>query len=139
MGLVHSSASDSLVGLVLNRLKNVGDVEELISPTFLIRNWPPAFKEWSTKSVRDAFFASPQFPRIVNPDIIKDTIATGVSNHLIAYVDVELDRITYSGTSKNSSFRRNIFIPCQLQNLIARLLTSFSQKLLKTGLILLKI
>jgi hypothetical protein len=61
-------------------------VEESPSPNFLVRNWPPAFKEWSTKAVRDAFFASPQFPRLLNGDTIKETIARGVSNGLIAYV-----------------------------------------------------
>jgi hypothetical protein len=48
--------------------------------------WPPAFKEWSTKSVRDAFFASPQFPRLTNPEVLKETISRGVGNGLLAYV-----------------------------------------------------
>ncbi|MBO8129694.1 MAG: DUF499 domain-containing protein [Peptococcaceae bacterium] len=86
LGLVHSSAADTMVTFILNRLKQDGDVEEGISPNFLVRNWPPAFKEWSTKSVRDAFFASPQFPRLLNAECIKDTIARGVSNKIIAYV-----------------------------------------------------
>jgi len=30
--------------------------------------------------VRDAFFASPQFPKLLNADAIKDTIANGVTN-----------------------------------------------------------
>src|SRR2546421_9659529 len=30
-------------------------------PGFVVRKWSPAFKEWSTKDVRDAFFASPEF------------------------------------------------------------------------------
>jgi hypothetical protein len=51
----------------------------------LLRNWPPALPEWSTRNVRDAFFASPQFPRLLFPDAIKDTIARGVSNGQIAY------------------------------------------------------
>jgi len=59
---------------------------EGISPNYLARNWPPAFKEWSTKSVRDAFFASPQFPRLLNGDVVRDTIAKGVSNGQLAYV-----------------------------------------------------
>ncbi|MCL6477696.1 MAG: DUF499 domain-containing protein [Peptococcaceae bacterium] len=86
LGLVHSSAADTMVSLILNRLRQDGDVEEGISPNFLVRNWPPAFTEWSTKAVRDAFFASPQFPRLLNADIIKDTIARGVSSEIIAYV-----------------------------------------------------
>jgi len=86
LGLVHSSAADSLVSLILSRLKQEGDVEEeTISPNFLVRNWPPAFTEWSTKSVRDAFFASPQFPRLINPETIKQTIADGVIRGLFGY------------------------------------------------------
>ena len=36
--------------------------------------------------MRDAFFASPQFPRILSPDVSKDTITRGVANGLLAYV-----------------------------------------------------
>jgi hypothetical protein len=52
---------------------------------------PPAFKEWNTKSVRDAFFASPHFPRLLNPDSIKDTIARGVENGMLDYVGKKID------------------------------------------------
>jgi hypothetical protein len=87
LGLVHSSAAMDLVSLIVTRLSSDGDLETKgISPSFLIRNWPPAFKEWSTKSVRDAFFASPQFPRLTNPDVLKETISRGVGNGLLAYV-----------------------------------------------------
>ncbi len=86
LGLVHSSAADSMVTLILNYLRQYGEVQDGISPNFLVRNWPPAFEEWSTTSVRDAFFASPQFPRLLNGEIVKDTIARGVQNGLLAYV-----------------------------------------------------
>ena len=86
LGLVTSSASTSMVKFIIDRLRQDGDVEEAISPRFLTRNWPPAFQEWSTKSVRNAFFASPQFPRLLNPEAIKDTIDRGVSSGAIAYV-----------------------------------------------------
>jgi hypothetical protein len=86
LGLVHSSAADTMVTLILNRLRQDGDVEKDISPNFLTRNWPPAFQEWSAKSVRDMFFASPQFPRLLNADVIKETIARGIANGLLAYV-----------------------------------------------------
>ncbi len=80
LGLVHSSAADTMVSLILNRLRQDGDVEKDISPNFLTRNWPPAFQEWSPKSVREMFFASAQFPRLLNADMIKETIARGVAN-----------------------------------------------------------
>lgn len=86
LGLVHSSAADNMVALILNRLRQDGDVEERINPHFLVRKWPPAFREWSTRAVRDAFFASPQFPRLLDADSIKDTIARGVTAEIIAYV-----------------------------------------------------
>lgn len=86
LGLVHSSSADTLVTYILNRLRQDGDVEEAISPNFLVRNWPPAFKEWSTKSVRDAFFASPQFPRLLHAEVVRQTIAKGVENGQLAYV-----------------------------------------------------
>jgi hypothetical protein len=91
LGLVHSSAATSIVELILNRLCQDGDIEDAVSPSFLDRNWPPAFKEWSTKSVRDAFFASPQFPRLLNSESLKDTIARGVENGMLGYVGKKPD------------------------------------------------
>jgi Protein of unknown function (DUF499) len=86
LGLIHSSAATDLLSLILGRLRSDGDLEHGVSPSFLVRNWPPAFKEWSTKSVRDVFFASPQFPRLTNHDALKETISRGVGNGLLAYV-----------------------------------------------------
>jgi hypothetical protein len=86
LGLVHSSAADTLMNLVINRLRQDGEVEDAISPNFLVRNWSPAFKEWSTRSVQDAFFASPQFPRLLRAEVIKETIAKGVQNGILGYV-----------------------------------------------------
>lgn len=85
LGLIHSSSATNLSGLILTRLKQDGEIEDGISPNFLLRHWP-AFSEWSTRSVRDAFYASPDFPRLTNPDAIKDTIARGVSGGLLGYV-----------------------------------------------------
>jgi hypothetical protein len=86
LGLVHSSAADSLVGLVLARLRQEDLVVDGVSPNFLSRNWPPALPEWSTKTVRDAFFASPRFPRLLDPESVKQTIVRGVESGLLAYV-----------------------------------------------------
>jgi hypothetical protein len=71
---------------ILNQLRQTDDVVKDVSPRSLIKNWPPAFVEWSTKSVRDAFYASPQFPRLVHGDSIRDTIARGVVEGQLAYV-----------------------------------------------------
>ena len=86
LGLVHSSAAENIVILILNRLRQDGEVEKEISPNFIVRNWPPAFVEWSTKSLRDTFFASPLFPRLLNPESIKETIARGIESGIFAYV-----------------------------------------------------
>ena len=47
------------------RLRQDGDISEgiIISPKSLVRNWSGAHKEWSTKAVGKAVFASPLFPR----------------------------------------------------------------------------
>jgi hypothetical protein len=71
LGLVHSSADASLTGFIVNRLKQDGDISEGISPKFLVRNWSGAHKEWSTKAVKDAVFASPIFPRLLNWRLIR--------------------------------------------------------------------
>lgn len=91
LGLVHSSAAGSLVELILSRLKQEDIVVDGVSPNFLTRYWPPALPEWSTKSVRDAFYASPKFPRLLKPDAVKDTISRGLDAGAIAYVGKSSD------------------------------------------------
>jgi hypothetical protein len=85
LGLLHPSAAESLVGLIISRLKQEGLLEETISPDFLVRHWPPAMEEWSTKTVRDTFFASPRFPRLLNPEALKGAIARGVREGKFGY------------------------------------------------------
>ncbi|WP_156896746.1 hypothetical protein [Desulfovirgula thermocuniculi] len=75
-----------MVGLIVARLKQEGLLEESISPDFLVRNWPPALTEWTTKAVRDTFFASPQFPRLLDSEILRTTIAEGVKAGKFGYV-----------------------------------------------------
>jgi hypothetical protein len=86
LGLVTSSAAQSMTKFILSALRQKDIISKEVLARYLVRNWPPAFTEWSTKSVRDVFFASPQFPRLLFPDTLKDTIARGVSEGLIAYV-----------------------------------------------------
>lgn len=85
LGLVHSSSASSLTQFIIGQLKLSGDIEEILSPRFLLRNWP-AMSEWSTKAVRDVCFASPRFPRLLSSNGIKETIARGVSDGMLAYV-----------------------------------------------------
>jgi len=88
LGLVHSSAAEDMVTLILSRLRQDDEVTEGVSPYTLLRNWP-AMTEWSTKAVRDAFFASPQLPRLLNPEALRRTIAEGVTQGLLAYVGLK--------------------------------------------------
>ena len=85
LGLLNSSQSPSITKLIVDRLRQEGDLELTISPNFLVRNWPPAFTEWATKNVRDSFFASPQFPRLLDGETLRQTIAKGVQERIIAY------------------------------------------------------
>lgn len=86
LGVLHATQADSFMEVIINRLRQEDYITDKVSPNFLVRNWPPAFKEWSTKSVRDAFFASPQFPRLINPEVITQTIAAGVTAKQFGYV-----------------------------------------------------
>lgn len=86
LGLVHSSAATDIVQLVQTRLEHEDDITAVVSATFLVRNWPPAIEEWPTKSVRDAFFASPRFPRLLDAEAVKDAISKGVASGQLAYV-----------------------------------------------------
>lgn len=87
-----------------------------VPPRFLVRNWPPAFTEWNTKAVRDVFFAAPQFPRLLFPDTIKETIARGVCEGHIAYATKslkgEFDQFVYKKDLKaeNVEIADDVFI-----------------------------
>ncbi|MDB5352680.1 MAG: hypothetical protein JWN86_3927 [Planctomycetota bacterium] len=69
----------------MNRLRERDEITDGVGPSKLIKSWPPANKEWTTKAVRDAFFSSPSLPRLLNPNAIRRTIADGVNQKLIAY------------------------------------------------------
>ena len=86
LGLITSSSAESLSKLILSEMRRKDLVTKEVLPRFLIRNWPPAFTEWSTKNVRDAFFASPQFPRLFDQNTVKSTIMRGVSEGHLAYI-----------------------------------------------------
>lgn len=93
LGLVHSSSTTGgPIENIINRLTVDGDFDKGISVRLLLKNWSSAFTEWPTKSVRDAMYASPQFPRIIRGTAaVQDTIAKGVSGGEIAYVSKTSD------------------------------------------------
>lgn len=88
LGYVTSSSADSPITNIINQLVTNGEFDPKgISVRQLTKNWPSAFVEWPTKSVRDALYASPQFPRIVKgAEAIQNAIANGVSRGELAYV-----------------------------------------------------
>lgn len=91
LGQQDSSQASTLTEAIIKRLDGEDYVEQrVVSPNRVIRHWPGS-TEWSTKALRDAFFASPVFPRLLNPEIVKETIAQGVSEHLLAYVGKQPD------------------------------------------------
>lgn len=90
LGRVHSSAASSIIALIINHLQSNDDVTPSVGASSLVRNWT-GNELWSTKAVRDAFFMSPQFPRLLRPESIRETIARGVNDGLIAYVSVTSD------------------------------------------------
>ena len=85
LGQITSSMAPSLCDLVINALRKDDEITEGVGANKLIRLWPPALTEWSTKAVRDAFFASPALPRLLDPNSIKRTIADGVTGKLFGY------------------------------------------------------
>jgi hypothetical protein len=85
LGRHNSSTAVNLLTLIIRELRQTGDVEEAISPNYLLRHWPPAFTEWSTRGIRDAIYASPQFPRLLDGNAIRETVAKGVTNGFLAY------------------------------------------------------
>jgi len=79
-------ARHDLVSLIVTRLSSDGDWKRRESvPSFLIRNWPPAFKEWSTEVIAMRFRVATIFPRLTIPTL-KETISRGFGNGLLAYV-----------------------------------------------------
>lgn len=85
LGQITSSMAGSLVELILNELGRTDEITKGIGANKLIKYWPPALTEWSTKSVRDAFYSSPQLPRLLDPDAVKRTICDGVSQGTLGY------------------------------------------------------
>ena len=90
LGKINSSVADSLTGLYISHLRQKDLLVDRVSPSFLDRNWPSQ-TEWSTKAVRDVFFASPIYPRLTNQEAVKKVIADGVSSGTFAYVGKSQD------------------------------------------------
>ncbi|HBT76904.1 MAG TPA: AAA family ATPase [Planctomycetaceae bacterium] len=86
LGLVHSSAADSLLALYIDTLRRTEDIVDTVGTAFLIKNWPPALTEWPTKKIKEDFFATPEFPRLLKPDELLQSLVQGVHAKRFAYV-----------------------------------------------------
>jgi hypothetical protein len=86
LGLVTSSSAENLCKFILSELRRIDEIAKDYMPRKLVQNWAGAFTEWNTRAVRDAFYASPVFPRLLYTDAVKETIARGVEEGQIAYV-----------------------------------------------------
>jgi len=85
LGQITSSMAGNIVGLILHELGRSDEITPGVGPSKLVKYWPPALSEWSTKGVRDAFYSSPQLPRLLRADAIKRTIADGVTQGVFGY------------------------------------------------------
>jgi hypothetical protein len=107
MGLLTSSQSmGGPVDAMLGRLQAEGEIEKDVGPRFLVRNWPEVYSEWSTKAIRDAFYSTPKFPRLLKPDSIKSTISRGVNQGLFAYVGKRADGLYEPFCFEDPSFQQ---------------------------------
>ena len=73
LGLVHSSAANSLTELILSRLKQEDIVVDGVAPTRLTRYWPPALPEWSTRCATPSTLR--RISRLVKAEAVKETIS----------------------------------------------------------------
>lgn len=85
LGQITSSSAGSLVELYVRELERLEEFTAGVGPARLVKYWPGGMVEWSTRAVRDAFYSSPQLPRLLNGDSIKRTICDGVTQGALGY------------------------------------------------------
>ena len=96
LGLVDSMLlTRCLCSTSLKRSRLYGDVEAGVSPNFLVRNWPPAFKEWATIVY---VFAS---PRLLNGEVVRDSIVVACGEGIL-----HVGKAASVTTIRSSSIRR---------------------------------
>jgi hypothetical protein len=116
LGQITSSSAHSLVELILRELGRVDVITEGVGPSKLLKYWPPALTEWSTQAVRDAFFSSPQLPRLLNADAVKRAICDGVAQGDFAYASKDasgkfkIDRLKDSLFDNEVDIADDVFI-----------------------------
>lgn len=91
MGLMHSSAAESLQAFVQARLRQRDELTDTLAPSRILQNWPKGFAEWSVKGLRDAVYASPVFTRLLHPDGLKASVSRGIRDGLFGYATKSQD------------------------------------------------
>ena len=118
LGNITSSSAGCLAEAYLQRLGQNGldQIVESVPARKLTGFWPASLNEWSTKGVRDAFYSSPLLPRLLNPDMIKRSIADGVTQGLIGYATkdssgrLKLERLKESLFDADVEISDDVFI-----------------------------
>jgi hypothetical protein len=127
LGQITSSSAGSIVELILRELQRCEEITDGISPNKLIKYWPPALVEWSTKAVRDAFYSSPQLSRLLNPESIKRTISDGVTHGLLGYASKDA-----SGRLRLQKFKESLYdVDVEISDEMFVLKADEAQKLLE--------
>lgn len=85
LGLLHSSAAQSMQALIQARLRQWDELTDTLAPERVLQNWPKGLSEWSTRAVRDAVYGSSAFTRLLKPEALKETLARGVEKGLFGY------------------------------------------------------
>ncbi len=85
LGVLHSSSAESMQALIQRRLKARDELTDYLAPSRVVQNWPPGAREWSTRALRDAVYASPKFTRLLRPEALKDTVTRGVREGVFGY------------------------------------------------------
>jgi hypothetical protein len=116
LGNITSSQAESMVDLILNYFMKGDEITKAVGANQLVRYWPAALSEWSTKAIRDAFYASPLLPRLLKGDVVRRTIADGVSNRVFGYArrtdqgQVRLERFGESMSEMEVEIADDVFL-----------------------------
>jgi hypothetical protein len=111
-----TSSGGTLGEIILRELGRLDVITQGVSPNKLLKFWPPALTEWSTESVRDAFYSSPQLPRLLSTEAIKRAICDGVAQGVFGYAskdangNIKLDKLKESLFDSEVDFADDVYI-----------------------------
>jgi hypothetical protein len=105
-----------MVDLILRHFLQNDEITKAVGANQLVRYWPAALTEWSTKAIRDAFYASPLLPRLLKGDILRRTISDGVSQKVFGYArrngegQLKLERFGESLSEMEVEISEDVFL-----------------------------